>query len=54
MQQAFKRHFVAYWALLPEIQPDTQDAVRGGWKGWRQEEEEEKEEDTDKKKKKKK
>lgn len=33
MQWAFKRQFVAYWALLTEIKPDTLDAVRGEWKG---------------------
>lgn len=30
MHQAFKRQFVAYPALLAEIQPDTQDAAGGG------------------------
>ena len=29
MQRAFKRQFVAYWALLPEINPDTKDVVGG-------------------------
>lgn len=31
MQQAFKRQFVAYWAVLTEIKPDTQDDVGEEW-----------------------
>lgn len=41
MQWAFKRQFVAYWALLTEIKPDTLDAVRGEWRGDSEGEEEE-------------